>query len=93
MGGPFVLWGLLLIFDKDRTWKVQERRNMRRLHNQQTRKRTAEWDRRQSIYGSLLLLVGIIIFFIVGLNGFRIQASVEEAQSAAMTATYQATLP
>lgn len=93
MGGPFVLWGLLLIFDKNRTWLVQERRNAKRLQNQQKRIRTPEWDRRQSIYGSLLVMVGVVIFLIVGLNGFRIQASVQQAQSAAMTATFEATLP
>lgn len=90
IGTPFILWGLLLIFDKDRTWMVQERRNTKRGI---VRKRTNQWEHRQSTYGSILVIVGIIALLIVGLNGFRIQASADAARSAAATATYQATLP
>lgn len=90
IGGPFVLWGLLLIFDRDRTWRVQNKRNVARGT---LKERTQAWDRRQIMFGSILILLGAFLFLIMGLNGFRIQAAVDEAAAISATATAAATLP
>jgi len=90
IGGPFVLWGLLLIFDRDRTWRVQNQRN---IVSGTVKERTLTWDRRQIMFGAILILLGTFLFFIMGLNGFRIQAAVNEAAAISATATAAATLP
>ncbi len=54
-GFPFIAWGIILILDRDRTW----RKRLERGREESPPQRTKAWDRRQIIYGSLLILFGI----------------------------------
>lgn len=56
-GLPFVVWGVILIVDRDRTW----RRKLERSRADQRPRRTAGWDRRQIIYGTILAVFGLAI--------------------------------
>jgi hypothetical protein len=58
-GFPFITWGLFLIFDRDRTWQKKIEKNTSKT----ALIRTQAWDTRQIIYGSILLIIGIIILF------------------------------
>lgn len=66
-GVPLILWGILLLRDRDRTWEVQRRRNEARGI---IRKRTPAWDRRQILYGSLMIFAGAML--IIGLTVFSV---------------------
>lgn len=58
LGAPFLLWGYWMIADRDRSWRVQQKRDAERGI---LRERTPGWDRRQQIYGSMLIVVGLLI--------------------------------
>lgn len=68
-GCPFIVWGVILIVDRDRTWQ----RQLVRAGTGETPKRTPAWDRRQIIYGMLLSLLGSIIFVVLALFNFLAQ--------------------
>jgi hypothetical protein len=53
-GFPFIVWGVILIVDRDRTW----RRGIQRAHGHTPPRRTPAWDRRQIMYGTLLVIFG-----------------------------------
>ncbi len=53
-GLPFIAWGLILVVDRDRTW----RRTLERAGSATPPQRTPGWDRRQVLYGTLLILFG-----------------------------------
>ncbi len=57
-GLPFIACGIILIADRDRTW----RRKSQRSTSASAPQRTAAWDRRQIFYGLLLILLGSVIF-------------------------------
>lgn len=57
-GFPFVTWGLFFIFDRDRTWQKQ----VEKSKSNTPKVRTPSWDRRQIIYGALLITFGIAVF-------------------------------
>ena len=67
-GFPFIVWGLFLIFDRDRTWRKQIEKDPN------PRERTKAWDTRQIIYGSLLVAVGTILFVVLALINFAAQS-------------------
>ncbi len=56
-GFPFIVWGWILIFDRDRTWQ----KRLRRSQSRQMPKRTRAWDIRQLTYGALMIVLGITI--------------------------------
>jgi len=57
-GFPFIIWGIILIIDRDRTWQ----RRLRRARGNEAQRRTRAWDRRQVIYGALLVIFGGAVF-------------------------------
>lgn len=59
-GLPFVVWGLILIVDRDRSWQ----RKLQRSTGGRPPRRTASWDRRQIIYGTILLMFGLAVFLL-----------------------------
>ena len=59
-GLPFIVWGVILIVDRDRTWQ----RNLQRNHGDSPPQRSAAWDRRQIIYGTLLAVFGATILLL-----------------------------
>ena len=56
-GFPFITWGLFLIFDRNRTWQKKVEKNK----TKEALIRTEIWDRLQIIYGTILIIIGIII--------------------------------
>ncbi len=68
-GIPFIVWGLILIFDRERTWqkKLQRRANS-------PPQRTRAWDRRQILYGALLILFGAVLLIALTIFNFLAQA-------------------
>jgi len=58
-GLPFIVWGVILILDRDRSWQ----RYLRRYHGE-TPQRKPAWDRRQIIYGTLLVIFGATILLL-----------------------------
>ena len=69
-GVPFIIWGVILIVDRDRTWQ----RNLRRGIESTTPRRTSAWDRRQIFYGSLLIFFGVAVLFILSLFNYLAQS-------------------
>jgi len=67
-GFPFITWGLFLIFDRDRTWqkKIEKSKN--------PPKRTPAWDTRQIIYGSVLVILGIVILISLTMFNIAVQS-------------------
>jgi len=61
-GFPFIIWGIILIIDRDRTWQ----RRLRRARGNEAQRRTRAWDRRQVIYGALLVIFPMLIVFLLG---------------------------
>ena len=53
-GIPFIVWGIILIIDRDRSWQ----RRLRHARGKVAPRRTGAWDRRQVIYGVLLIIFG-----------------------------------
>ena len=67
-GLPFIIWGALLIFDRDRSWQRLQRRA------DAPPRRTKAWDRRQIVYGGLLVALGTALFVALGAINFLLQA-------------------
>ena len=67
-GLPFMVWGAILIFDRDRSWQ----RYAQRYHGEAPQRKPA-WDRRQFIYGMLLLIFGATILLLVSAVNYLAQ--------------------
>jgi len=68
-GLPFIAWGGILIFDRDRTWQKKLARPAQRPP-----RRSRAWDRRQILYGLLLIGFGAALFFFLSLFNYLAQA-------------------
>lgn len=68
-GFPFIAWGLLLMFDRDRTWQ----RKLSRSKASKPLKRTRAWDTRQVIYGSAMVIIGTVILIALALFNLAAQ--------------------
>ncbi|MCY4144834.1 MAG: hypothetical protein OXE95_12545 [Chloroflexi bacterium] len=67
-GLPMIIWGALLICDRDRSWqRLQKRANA-------PPRRTKAWDRRQIVYGGLLVALGMVLLIVLSAINFRLQA-------------------
>ncbi len=69
-GLPFVVWGVILIVDRDRSW----RRKFERSRADPPPRRTASWDRRQIIYGMILLMFGLSVFLLFSAVNYLAQS-------------------
>ena len=69
-GIPFIVWGVILIFDRDRTWQ----RSMRRARGDRPAKRTRAWDRRQILVGALLVVFGGVILLALAAFNYLAQS-------------------
>ncbi len=69
-GLPFIVWGVILIVDRDRSWQ----RNLQRSHGDSPPRRTPAWDRRQIIYGTLLVVFGATILLLFSAFNYLAQA-------------------
>ena len=67
-GFPLIIWGALLIFDRDRSWSRLQ------MRPSAPPRRTQAWDRRQIIYGCLLVALGLTLFIALGTVNFLLQA-------------------
>ena len=68
-GFPFIIWGVILVVDRDRTWQCQ----LQRGNADKLPRRTRAWDRRQITYGALLMLFGAIIVILLTTFNFLAQ--------------------
>ena len=68
-GCPFIIWGLILVFDRDRTWQKTLQRSAADTPIQRTR----DWDRRQVIYGVLLIAFGVAVLMLLSLFNYLAQ--------------------
>ena len=69
-GLPFIVWGIILIVDRDRTWQ----RKLQRSHGDSPPQRTVAWDRRQIIYGTLLVVFGTAVLLLFSVFNYLAQA-------------------
>ena len=69
-GLPFIVWGVILVVDRDRTWQ----RKLQRSHDDSPPRRTRAWDRRQIIYGTLLAIFGAFVLLLFSAFNFLAQA-------------------
>lgn len=69
-GLPFIVWGIILIVDRDRTWQ----RKLRRSQDGSAPRRTRAWDRRQIIYGTLLAVFGAVLLLLFSVFNYLAQA-------------------
>ncbi|MCY4061335.1 MAG: hypothetical protein OXG53_03090 [Chloroflexi bacterium] len=69
-GLPFIAWGVILIVDRDRTW----RRKLQRSRDESPPRRTRAWDQRQIIYGSLLVVFGATVLLLFSIFNYLAQA-------------------
>ena len=67
-GLPFIIWGALLIFDRDRSWQKLQRRASA------PPRRTKAWGRRQIVYGCLLATLGLALLISLGTINYLLQA-------------------
>lgn len=65
-------FGLRMIFAKDATWRWTLTRKARAGINTDTLQRDADWERRTSFEGSLLVIFGFLIIGIMALFEFVI---------------------
>ena len=65
-GVPFIIWGLILIRDRDRTWQQKLQRSKANVPP----KRSRAWDMRQQLYGLLLILFGVIVLLSLSLFNY-----------------------
>lgn len=68
-GGPFIIWGLILVFDRDRSWQ----KALQRSAGDKPIQRTRDWDRRQVIYGVLLIAFGSTVLMLLGVFNYLAQ--------------------
>ena len=64
------MWGVILIVDRDRTWQ----RKLERSRADRPPRRTASWDRRQIIYGTVLVMFGVAVFLLFGAFNYLAQS-------------------
>ena len=69
-GLPFVAWGIILIADRDRTWQKQQAQS----NASPPRQRSRAWDRRQILYGALLIAFGAALIILLSLFNYAAQA-------------------
>lgn len=69
-GAPFIVWGVILIVDRDRTWQ----RKLQRSKSVSPPRRSASWDRRQIIYGSLLVVFGLMVLLLFSAFNYLVQS-------------------
>lgn len=69
-GFPFIVWGLFLMFDRDRTWQ----RKLAKSKTNKPPKRTSAWDMRQKIYGSIMVIIGTVILIALALFNLAAQS-------------------
>lgn len=62
IGGPFIAWGLLLIFNRDGTWRAQE---VRAAKQNKVIERTPQWDRWQLVRGGSLVAIGVLALIVI----------------------------
>ena len=66
-GVPFIIMGAILIFDRDRSWRrVQQRATA-------PQRRSPAWDRRQILYGCLLICLGSFLLVALGVFNYLAQ--------------------
>ncbi len=68
-GFPFIAWGLVLIVDRDRSW----RRRLERSAVSPPPVRSRGWDRRQVFYGTLLIAFGVTVLILLGIFNYLAQ--------------------
>lgn len=68
-GLPFIVWGLLLIFDRSRTWQKRLAQSKANVIPQRTR----AWDVRQIIYGMFMVILGAVIIIALSLFNYAVQ--------------------
>lgn len=68
-GVPFIAWGMILIFDRDRSWQ----KRLQRSDSTCPPHRTWQWDRRQILYGTLLVAFGIMLFTVLSFFNYLAQ--------------------
>lgn len=66
-GLPLIVWGMLLIVDRDRAWQKRLTRVASPLQ------RNRAWDIRQIIYGTLLIVFGAVILIALTLFNYAAQ--------------------
>ena len=69
-GCPFIIWGLLLIFDRGRIWQ----KKLANSASSHPPKRTRAWDIRQIIYGALLIAFGAAVIIALSLFNYAAQS-------------------
>lgn len=69
-GLPFIVWGFILIVDRDRTWQ----RKLQRSQDESPPRRTRAWDRRQILYGTLVAVFGAIALLLLSIFNYLAQA-------------------
>lgn len=62
-GFPFIAWGVILICDRERTW--QRKQGLAKAG--ETPQRRPNWDRRQIVYGILLIAIGTTVFLLLAI--------------------------
>ena len=68
-GFPFIVWGIILMATRDRSWQ----RRLQRAKAGERPRRTSAWDRCQMLYGTLLILFGAIVFILLTAFNFLAQ--------------------
>jgi hypothetical protein len=69
-GAPFIVWGIILIVDRDRSWQ----RKVQRSKRGSTPRRSVGWDRRQIAYGTLLVILGLLLLFLFSAFNYLLQS-------------------
>lgn len=69
-GFPFIVWGLFLAFDRDRTWQ----KKLEKAKSKTPLVRTKAWDMRQKIYGSILVIIGTALLIGLALINYAAQS-------------------
>lgn len=69
-GLPFIVWGVILVVDRDRSWQ----RKLQRSRAASPPRRSANWDRRQIIYGLLLAIFGVTVLLLFSAFNFLAQS-------------------
>ena len=69
-GLPFIIWGVILIVDRDRSWQ----KKLRLWRGPSPPQRTRAWDRRQIFYGCTLILFGTTLLIALSIFNYLAQA-------------------
>lgn len=65
-GLPFIIWGLLLIFDRERTWQ----KKLEKSKSNTPPIRSGGWDKRQILYGAILISFGIAVTLFLAISNY-----------------------